>query len=121
MKLKIIDKDFVIFKTENLNNIDFNNEYVFVSKTDEEISIICDKTLLPQNTTVCDYNWKCFKIEGQLDFSLIGILSNILKILADNSISILAVSTYNTDYVFIKKQNILLAKEVLTSQGYTFI
>lgn len=121
MQLKIIDKDFVIFKTENLNNIDFNNEYVFLSKTDEEISIICDKKLLPLNTTTCDYDWKCFKIEGQLDFSLIGILSSILKILADNNISILAVSTYNTDYIFIKEQNISLAKEALTVQGYTFI
>lgn len=121
MQLKIIDKDFIIFKTENLNNIDFSNEYVFMSKTDEEISIICDKKLMPKDTIECDYDWKCFKIQGQLDFSLIGILSSILKILADNNISILAVSTYNTDYIFVKKQNIVLAKEVLTAQGYTFI
>ena len=51
-----------------------------------------------------DDGWKAFRIQGVLDFSLIGILAKIAAALADNGISIFAVSTYNTDYVLIKSK-----------------
>ncbi len=54
--------------------------------------------------TCCNDGWKAFRIQGVLDFSLIGILAKIATVLADNGISIFAVSTYNTDYVLIKKK-----------------
>ena len=56
-----------------------------------------------------------------LDFSLIGILSKISAILADNGISIFAVSTYNTDYVLIKKENYQKALDVLKDSGYKIV
>ncbi len=59
----------------------------------------------PSNVIKRDDGWKAFCIQGILDFSLIGILSKIAAILADNDISIFAASTYNTDYVFVKSQN----------------
>lgn len=63
--------------------------------------------------TCCDDGWKAFRIQGVLDFSLIGILAKIATVLADNGISILAVSTYNTDYVLIKKENYQKALDIL--------
>lgn len=53
-----------------------------------------------------------------LDFSLIGILSGISTILADNKIGIFAVSTYNTDYILVKEENFIKALEVLAKEGY---
>ena len=53
-----------------------------------------------------------------LDFSLIGILSKISGILADNKIGIFAVSTYNTDYILVKKENFDRAMQVLAEAGY---
>ena len=50
-------------------------------------------------------------------FSLIGILAKIASVLADNGISIFAVSTYNTDYVMVKKENFQDALEVLAAAG----
>ena len=62
-----------------------------------------------------------FRIQGILDFSLIGILSKIAKILAENSISIFAISTYNTDYVLIKKENYQKALDILKDSGYEIV
>ena len=56
-----------------------------------------------------------------MDFSLIGILAKIAVVLADNGISIFAVSTYNTDYVLIKKENYQKGLEVLQAAGYKII
>ena len=63
--------------------------------------------------TCCDDSWKAFRIQGVLDFPLIGILAKIATVLADNGISIFAVSTYNTDYVLIKKENYQKALDIL--------
>lgn len=121
MKLKIIDKEFCICKIENITEIDFSDEYVFVSKTDEELSVVCSKECVPENVIVADNEWRAFRIVGVLDFSLTGILSKIATILADNKIGIFAVSTYNTDYVLIKDENFLRAINVLSKSGYEII
>ncbi len=75
----------------------------------------------PSNVIKRDDGWKAFCIQGILDFSLIGILSKIAAILADNDISIFAASTYNTDYVFVKSQNYQRGLEILKSAGYEII
>ena len=56
---------------------------------------------------------KGFRIQGVLDFSLIGILAGIAEILAENGISIFAISTYNTDYVLMKKESYQKALDIL--------
>lgn len=71
--------------------------------------------------TCCDDGWKAFRIQGVLDFSLIGILAKIATVLADNGISIFAVSTYNTDYVLIKKENYQKALDILQTTGYKIV
>ena len=73
---------------------------------------------MPANVTHREDGWKAFRIEGVLDFSLIGILSKISAILAENAIGIFVVSTYNTDYVFIKKENFPQAVSALGKAGY---
>lgn len=71
--------------------------------------------------TCCNDGWKAFRIQGVLDFSLIGILAKIATVLADNGISIFAVSTYNTDYVLIKKENYQKALDILQTTGYKIV
>lgn len=75
----------------------------------------------PSNVIKRDDGWKAFCIQGILDFSLIGILSKIAAILADNDIPIFAASTYNTNYVFVKSQNYQRGLEILKSAGYEII
>ncbi|MEG6616573.1 ACT domain-containing protein [Peptococcaceae bacterium 1198_IL3148] len=121
MELKLIEKSFSICKVIDLSKVNFNDEYVFLAKTDEEISLVCQTKYVPGNCVECEKGWSAFRINGELDFSLIGILSKISKILADNKIGIFVVSTYNTDYIFVKEDNLTSAIEVLTAAGYRFI
>lgn len=118
MELKIINQDFSICKVEDLSHIDYSDKFCFFGKTDEELSLVCSTDLVPKNAIECDNGWKGFRIEGVLDFSLIGILSKISTLLADNKIGIFAVSTYNTDYILTKEDNFKKEINVLECNGY---
>ena len=93
----------------------------FVGKTDEEISLVCKTEDIPAETIGRDDGWKGFRIQGTLDFSLIGILSGLSGILADHKIGIFAISTYNTDYILVKEENYDRALKILASEGYTVV
>lgn len=118
MELKIINQDLSICKVEDLSQIDYSDDFYFIGKTDEELSLVCSTNLVPNNIIECDNGWKAFRIEGVLDFSLIGILSKISTLLAENEIGIFAVSTYNTDYILTKKENFEKVIETLENNGY---
>jgi hypothetical protein len=118
MEIKRIEQDFTVCQVKDYSLVNLDSEYSFIEKTDEEKSLVCITSEVPQNTIQRDDGWKAFRIQGVLDFSLIGILAKIATILADNGISIFAVSTYNTDYVLIKKENYQKALEVLQTTGY---
>lgn len=101
-----IEKDrcnLTICKVRNVSDIDMTSEFYFIGKTDEEISLVCKTEDTPSETIERDDGWKGFRIQGKLDFSLIGILSKLSGILADHQIGIFAFSTYNTDYILVKK------------------
>lgn len=120
MKLKKLDYDFSICKLNSTADIDLGSDFVFACKTDEEISLVCRSETVPMHTLKRDDGWKAFRIQGTLDFSLIGILSEISRILAENAIGIFAVSTYNTDYILVKKENFDKAISALSKAGYSF-
>lgn len=118
MEIKIINQDFSICKVADLSQIDYTDEFYFIGKTDEELSLVCSTNLVPKNATECDHGWKAFRIQGILDFSLIGILSRISTLLAENEIGIFAVSTFNTDYILTKEENFEKAVLTLEHNGY---
>jgi hypothetical protein len=118
MEIKSIIYDFSICKIEDITAIDFSSEFCFLGKTDEEISLVCITENVPANVMERDDGWKAFRIQGVLDFSLIGILSKISTLLADNKIGIFAISTYNTDYILTKAENYVRALEILSEAGY---
>lgn len=119
MKLKVIDEVFSVCKVEDYSGVNLNRPYVFTGATDEEKSLVCPVSAVPVNTTERNDGWRAFRIEGILDFSLIGILSKIASCLAENGIGIFAISTFNTDYILTKSENFNKAQQALTAQGYT--
>lgn len=121
MELKKIYEDFSVCQVQDYSLTDTASEYCFLGKTDEENSLVCITGQVPANAAKRDDGWKAFRIQGVLDFSLIGILAKIATILAAHAISIFAVSTYNTDYVFIKDDNYQRGLEILQAAGYTII
>ncbi len=121
MEIKKIDHNFSVCQVEDYSLVNLNSEYSFIGKTDEEKSLVCITDEVPANVIQRDDGWKAFRIQGVLNFSLIGILAKIAAALADNGISIFAVSTYNTDYVLMKKENYQKALDVLKALGYMII
>ncbi|MBQ7147429.1 MAG: ACT domain-containing protein [Pseudobutyrivibrio sp.] len=120
MELKKLEHYLTVCKVPDVTDIDMTSEFYFVGKTDEEISLVCKTEDTPTNAIEKDDGWKGFRIQGTLDFSLIGILSKLSSILAENNIGIFAVSTYNTDYILVKDENFDRASKVLALNGYTF-
>ena len=118
MKIKFLKSDFTVCKLRDLSRLNLSADLFFFAKTSEELSLVCFNEDVPDNATQVDTGWKCFRVEGTLDFALIGILSKITKILADHEVSVFAVSTYDTDYVLIKEGKVEEARAALAENGY---
>lgn len=121
MEIKKIAYDFSVCKVENYSQVNLDSEYCFTGKTDEEKSLVCITEDVPANVIEREDGWKAFRIQGVLDFSLIGILSKISGLLAENKIGIFAISTFNTDYVLTKSENYQKALDVLAENGYMIV
>lgn len=85
--------------------------------TPTEISLVCEQRLLP-NHLIAERDWGCLMVDGTLDFSLTGFIASITDVLAKVEISVFVISTYDTDYILIRKKHIDHAINVLQSAGY---
>lgn len=121
MNLKKLPYELSVCKLNSNTDFNFNLNFCFFAKTDDEISLVCKTEDVPFDVITKDDGWCGFYIDEILDFSLIGILSKISTVLAENNIGIFAVSTYNTDYILVKSENFDKAVPVLKSNGYTFV
>lgn len=99
-----------------------NKNFVSITYTDEELSIVCETELVLNLENIEASNqWRCIKVEGPLDFSLTGILSSLTSPLADAKISIFAISTFNTDYLLIKSDTLERTLEILKENGHNVV
>ena len=121
MELKKIDFPLTVCKLASAADILPDADFCFVARTDEEISLVCKTEDTPQGTLARDDGWRAFRIQGVLDFSLIGILAKLSGILAAHRIGIFAVSTYNTDYILVKEESFERALSALAAEGYTVV
>ena len=115
MRLEKLRSDLSVCQVKNLADV---NDFLFLSKTDKELSVVCETAKVPENTINREDGWTAFRVAGSLEFSLVGILADISRCLADAGISIFAVSTYDTDYILVKKDNWDRAKSALLNAGY---
>jgi len=107
-------------KTELIPDWVKNSNFFSITKTEDELSIVCCEDIIPKEIK-CEKNWRALKIEGTLDFSLIGILSSISTILAQKGISIFAISTFDTDYILIKNKDVDEAIGALVKEKYKVV
>lgn len=121
MELKRIPCELTVCKLESLADIDLSGQLFFIGKTEDELSLVCETSAAPACTVAREDGWKGFRIQGTLDFSLVGILSKIAAVLAQNNIGIFAVSTYDTDYILVKVEDFELAADALAAAGYGIV
>lgn len=113
LTLEFLAQEFSVCQVEDYSEVNLMGDYTFTGKTSEECSLVCPTCAVPPYTLKREDGWIALHIAGVLDFSLIGILADLSNRLAQVKISIFALSTYNTDYVLIRKENKAKAIEVL--------
>ena len=121
--LELLDETFRIHSLSPSTQIPaavFESPIYFIGKTYDELSIVCPEAV-KIDSIESEGGWSALEVLGPLGFSLTGILSNISGVLAAKKISIFAISTFDTDYILVKKETIVDAVGALRSEGYTVI
>lgn len=89
-------------------------DFVSISRSNEELSIICEQSVIPDNV-VADKDWRVLRVEGPVDNQLPGIVYSLAKPLAEAKISIFAITTFDTDYILVKEDNLTNALQILSN------
>ena len=77
-----------------------------ITRTGEELSIVCAEEAVPPDDVQYEGGWRALKVPGPIPFGVTGVLASIAGPLAAAGISIFAVSTYDTDYVLVKAEDV---------------
>lgn len=127
MKLQFINQQkymIVKFPSEQPIPASFHNIAVFksITYTSDECSFVVPEDSIPSDNAIAiDKDWAVLQIIGILDFSLVGILAELINPLAKNDIAIFALSTFNTDYLLIKNKDKEKSQAILQQYGHQFI
>ncbi len=93
-------------------------KFCSVTVTEAEISVVCESSHVPAGCQTTDADWGIVYIDAQMDLDIVGVLAKLLAPLRKAGISIFAISTFDTDYVLIRKSKLPVALNVLRSVGY---
>ncbi|MDV8951498.1 ACT domain-containing protein [Leuconostoc falkenbergense] len=118
MELLLLKEPLTVFQVDNLQEVNLSINPLNISITADEISVVAPTSQVPTETVNREDGWQMFKIEGVLDFSLIGILAKISGVLAKENISIFALSTFNTDYILVKADKVHKAVRALNNNDF---
>lgn len=92
-------------------------DFFSVTRTKEELSLVCLQELVPPGIR-CEQGFRCIKVGGPLEFSLTGILSSLTVPLTQADISVLAISTFDTDYLLVREAHLERAVQILLQAGH---
>jgi uncharacterized protein len=115
IQLKLLTETFNIYQLKpeaELPSAVFSCNFYSITKTIDEVSVITDQ-FIDYPFAKSNPDWKGFKVDGILDFSLTGIINDITKPLKENGISVFVLSTYNTDYIFVKADSLAKSIQIL--------
>lgn len=121
MQIIALPYPFTVCQVADEKQLNLQNEFYFVGKTRDEISLVCKTADVPSSALQREDGWRAFYLAGILDFSLVGILAKVAALLAEDGISLFALSTYNTDYILVKEASFEKALSLLAQNGYTVI
>jgi len=123
LKFSVLPGEFCVIQMPPKSNTPgwaLTGSFISVTGTAEELSIVCESRNLPAELEVREL-WTGLKLQGPFAFTETGVLASFLEPLARAGIPIFAVSTYDTDYVFVKVDTTKRAVKALESSGHTLI
>ncbi len=94
-----------------------SGEFFSITRTADELSVVCPQSLVPDGVR-CERGWRCLRVAGTMDFSMIGVVASVVTPLADAGISVFVVSTFDTDYLLVKEDDLARATVVLRAAGH---
>lgn len=121
MILQIIDRDFSVYKVKEIDPNIIKNEFTFIGKTDNELSVISESQYVPKEVLKVEHGWKCFRIAEDASFEKYGMIAFLANIISAQKTSTLVVGTYDTDYLLIKKEKFQQVVQALKDNGCTFV
>lgn len=92
-------------------------EFWTVSRTAEELSVLCAAEQVP-DAVQRQAGWAALKLQGPFPFDVTGILVSVLEPLRQADIGIFAVSTFDTDYVLVPQERLTGALSALEQAGH---
>ena len=118
MRLQVVEGEFTVSKVSGMHEVNLAAPWLFIGRTDAETSVVCLSAHAPVHCLAREDGWRAFRVAGQMDFGLTGVLASLATVLAQASVSIFALSTFDTDYILVKKENLSKALEALASAGH---
>lgn len=118
MRLEVIEGEFTVCKVSDMHEVNLAAPWLFIGRTDAEISLVCLFAHAPLHSLAREDGWRAFRVAGQMDFGMTGVLAGLATALAQASVSIFALSTYDTDYILVKKDTLSKALAALESAGH---
>ncbi|RPH52944.1 MAG: ACT domain-containing protein [Desulfobacteraceae bacterium] len=91
--------------------------FLSVTRAGDELSLVTIAGIVPAGI-LSENGWRCIKIKGPLNFSETGILSLLIYPLAGSKIPVFVISTYETDYIMIKKENLSAVISIFSKEGH---
>jgi len=122
MHLILLNNKYSIYKFKNecvLPSWIYSSDFYSITRTRDEISVVASETDLVSDNIICNKDWRIIKVEGPLDFSLVGIIAELSSVFKKKNISIFTISTYDTDYILVKQKDINTGIQALTEHGHT--
>jgi hypothetical protein len=123
LRLHVLEEKFAVSKLPQfaeLPHIFTKGENCFVARTDNELSIICPEFMAPTNVQQ-EGGWRCIQVMGEMPLSEVGVLASLTAPLAKAGIPILAISTFDTDYLFVMEENLIPAVQAIQKAGHEFV
>jgi len=120
LTLSVLPEEFGVCRLESTDEIPgwaMSEPFFSITRTPAELSIVCPAACIPEETPA-ERGWRCFKVHGPLDFVQTGVLLSLAKPLAEAGVSIFAVSTYDTDYLLVKRGDLRKAIAALRLSGH---
>jgi hypothetical protein len=94
------------------------DQFFSITRTADELSVVCRQDAVPEGVR-CEQGWRCLRAAGTMPFSVVGVLASLTSPLAEAGISVFAISTFDTDYLLVKTEDLKRAVDALRRHGHT--
>ena len=118
--LRVLPETFALCRLDTRKAIPawaFGHEFLSITRTPDELSVVLPQERVPKRVK-CQRDFRAFEVAGPLDFDQVGVLASVAAPLAQAGVSIFAISTYDTDYIFVRQENLSKAIQALRAAGH---